>query len=95
MWWNFSTQPGAQLVHRVPPVGSGDFKLGSQVIVRESQVAVFFRDGKALDVFGPGRHTLSTQNIPILSRIYQHPVRRQQPVQGRGLLRQHGRHSWT
>ncbi len=54
------------LVVRVPPVGAGDFRLGSQVIVRESQAAVFFRDGKALDVFGPGRHTISTANIPLL-----------------------------
>ncbi len=54
------------LVVRVPPSGPGDFRLGSQLIVRESQAAVFFRDGKALDVFGPGRHTLTTANIPIL-----------------------------
>jgi membrane protease subunit (stomatin/prohibitin family) len=69
----FLDPTGRELVHRVPPVGSGDFKLGSQVIVRESQTAVFFRDGKALDVFGPGRHTLSTQNIPLLSRIINIP----------------------
>ncbi|MDX1437283.1 MAG: SPFH domain-containing protein, partial [Anaerolineales bacterium] len=43
-----------------------DFRIGSQVIVRESQSAVFFRDGNALDVFGPGRHTITTANIPIL-----------------------------
>ncbi len=55
-----------ELVHRIPEVGSGDFRLGSQVIVREAQAAVFFRDGKALDVFGPGRHTISTANIPLL-----------------------------
>ncbi len=54
------------LVVRVPPTGPGDFRLGSQLIVRESQRAVFFRDGKALDVFGPGRHTLTTANIPVL-----------------------------
>src|SRR5207237_4084867 len=41
--------------------------------VRESQVAVFFRDGKALDVFGPGRHTLSTANIPLLANILSIP----------------------
>jgi excisionase family DNA binding protein len=40
--------------------------MGSQVIVRESQRAVFFRDGKALDVFNAGRHTISTANIPLL-----------------------------
>src|SRR6478609_827475 len=69
----FLDPTGRELVHREPPYGSGDFKLGSQVIVRESQVAVFFRDGKALDVLGPGRHTLSTQNIPLLSRIINMP----------------------
>ncbi len=55
-----------ELVHRVPEVGAGYFRLGSQLIVRESQAAVFFRDGKALDVFGPGRHTITTANIPLL-----------------------------
>ncbi len=55
-----------QIVHRVPERGSGDFRIGSQLIVRESQAAVFFRDGKALDTFGPGRHTITTANIPLL-----------------------------
>lgn len=55
-----------EIVHRFPETGAGNFRLGSQVIVRESQVAVFFRDGKALDVFGPGRHTITTANIPLL-----------------------------
>src|SRR5512137_1426200 len=58
-----------QMVVRVPEVGSGDFRFGSAVIVRESQAAVFFRDGKALDVFGPGRHTITTANIPLLVNI--------------------------
>jgi excisionase family DNA binding protein len=55
-----------EIVHRFPETGSGDFRIGSQVIVRESQAAVFFRDGNSLDVFGPGRHTISTANIPLL-----------------------------
>jgi len=55
-----------EIVHRIPETGYGDFRIGSQVIVRESQSAVFFRDGHALDVFGPGRHTISTANIPVL-----------------------------
>jgi len=55
-----------EIVHRFPEEGSGDYRIGSQVIVRESQAAVFFRDGKALDVFGPGRHTITTANIPLL-----------------------------
>jgi len=53
-----------EIVHRFPESGYGDFRIGSQVIVRESQSAVFFRDGQALDVFGPGRHTIATANIP-------------------------------
>ncbi len=55
-----------EIVHRFPETGAGDFRLGSQVIVREAQTAVFFRDGKALDTFGPGRHTIATANIPFL-----------------------------
>jgi excisionase family DNA binding protein len=55
-----------ELVHRFPEQGIGDFRIGSQVIVRESQRAVFFRDGNALDVFGAGRHTIATANIPLL-----------------------------
>ena len=43
-----------------------DFNLGTQLIVHESQEAVFFRDGKALESFGAGRHTLETQNLPYL-----------------------------
>jgi excisionase family DNA binding protein len=55
-----------ELVHRFPEEGPGNFRIGSQLIVRESQTAVFFRDGNALDVFGPGRHTIVTYNIPLL-----------------------------
>lgn len=55
-----------ELVHRFPESGPGNFRIGSQVIVRESQTAVFFRDGRSLDTFGPGRHIISTGNIPIL-----------------------------
>lgn len=55
-----------EIVHRFPEMGPGNFRIGSQVIVRESQSAVFFRDGNALDVFGPGRHTIVTYNIPLI-----------------------------
>src|SRR5512133_2093179 len=55
-----------EIVHRFPEVGVADLRIGSQVIVRESQRAVFYRDGKALDVLGPGRHTITTANIPFL-----------------------------
>jgi len=55
-----------ELVRHFPEEGIADLRMGSQVIVRESQKAVFFRDGKALDVFDAGRHTISTANIPLL-----------------------------
>jgi excisionase family DNA binding protein len=58
-----------EIVHRFPEVGAGDFRIGSQVIVRESQAAVFFRDGQALDVFRAGRHTITTANIPLLINL--------------------------
>jgi excisionase family DNA binding protein len=58
-----------ELVHRFPETGVADLRIGSQVIVRESQQAVFFRDGKALDSFGPGRHTITTANIPLLVNL--------------------------
>ena len=46
-----------EIVHHFPETGVADIRWGSQLIVRESQNAIFMRDGKALDVFGPGRHT--------------------------------------
>ena len=51
-----------------------DFNMGSQLIVHESQEAIFFRDGKALDLFGAGRYTLSTQNLPGLEHLYKLPT---------------------
>ncbi len=60
---------GKELVHRIPEDGSGEIKWGAQMTVRESQTAVFFYNGKAYDAFGPGRHTLKTANIPLLTKI--------------------------
>ena len=51
-----------------------DFNLGSQLIVHESQEAIFFRDGQALDLFGAGRYTLETQQLPILEKLYKLPT---------------------
>ncbi|WP_099210683.1 SPFH domain-containing protein [Thermococcus henrietii] len=44
-------------------------KWGAQLIVHEYEVAVFMRDGKIYDVLGPGRHTLTTQNLPLLYKL--------------------------
>lgn len=51
-----------------------DFNYGSQLIVHESQEAVFFRDGQALDLFGAGRYTLETQQLPLLEKVYKLPT---------------------
>ncbi len=48
---------------------SEDFNTGSQLIVHEGQEAIFFLNGQALDTFGPGRHELETQNLPLLSNV--------------------------
>jgi membrane protease subunit (stomatin/prohibitin family) len=62
---------GNDMVYRFPT--NEDIKMGAQLIVAESQAAVFFRDGKALDVFGAGRHTLSTLNLPFFTKLMSWP----------------------
>ena len=51
-----------------------DFNTTSQLIVHESQEAIFFMNGQALDLFGPGRYTLETQNIPLLKKFANIPT---------------------
>lgn len=66
-------QAGTEVAHRIPEKGSGEFKLGAQVIVRDSQAAVFYSGGVACDALGPGRHTLTTKNVPILTKLLSLP----------------------
>jgi membrane protease subunit (stomatin/prohibitin family) len=62
-WQNVGSE---DIVWRYP---TEDITWGAQLIVHEYEMAVFFRDGKAYDVFGPGRHTLTTLNLPILTSL--------------------------
>ena len=64
----FLDDSGNVLVKRMPEKGQLEIKWGSQLTVRESQDAVFFRDGKSLDVFTAGRHVLKTQNVPVVGK---------------------------
>jgi membrane protease subunit (stomatin/prohibitin family) len=66
-------ETGQELVRRIPEMGSGEIKFGAQLIVRENQTGVFFYQGRACHVFGPGRHTLKTANIPILTKLLSVP----------------------
>lgn len=64
----FLDDTGNVLVKRIPDKGQLEIIWGSQLTVRESQEAVFFRDGKALDIFSAGRHILKTQNVPVVGK---------------------------
>ncbi|MCX7427439.1 MAG: SPFH domain-containing protein [Planctomycetia bacterium] len=65
----FFDESNQSIVERVPASGSTDIKLGAQLIVQETQEAIFFREGKAMDAFQAGRHTLTTANVPLITRI--------------------------
>lgn len=73
-------ESGQEIVKRLPSTGSGEIKFGAQLTVRESQAALLFYKGKACDAFGPGRHTLKTGNIPIITKLLSAPWGMQSPL---------------
>lgn len=73
-------ETGDEIVQRLPEQGSGEIKFGAQLTVRESQAAILFYKGRACDPFGPGRHTLKTANLPILTKILSIPWRGDSPL---------------
>lgn len=56
------------MVYRFP-VKNQEIKMGAQLTVRESQSAIFVNEGQIADVFTPGRYTLTTENMPVLTKI--------------------------
>ncbi|MBK7179191.1 MAG: SPFH domain-containing protein [Chloroflexi bacterium] len=58
-----------EIVQKFPQGGLGDIKLGSQLIVNPGETCVFVRGGEPMGTFTPGRHTLTTENIPLLTDL--------------------------
>jgi membrane protease subunit (stomatin/prohibitin family) len=75
----FLDPKGDVLAARVPEDGYGELRLGSQCIVREGQLAFFARDGQLLDMLIPGRHTITTANIPLLVNFIKLPFGSRSP----------------
>ena len=65
----FQDPSGEIMVARRPEEGTAELVSGSQLIVQDGQIAAFFHDGKPTDGFRAGRYNLSTQNLPVLSKL--------------------------
>ncbi len=73
---DYIDQSNQSLIARVPESGTAAIQFGAQLIVQQNQEAIFFRDGRAMDSFGPGRHTLTTANLPIVGKLLTIPFER-------------------
>ncbi len=65
----FQDPAGDVMAVRLPPDGDAVIEWGSQLVVREGQTALFLKDGQLAAAFNPGRYTLTTQNIPVLTKF--------------------------
>jgi membrane protease subunit (stomatin/prohibitin family) len=63
------TEPSDDVLAYRFPVAKNEIKDGAQLTVRESQAALFVDEGEAADVFGAGRHELTSDNLPILTKL--------------------------
>lgn len=70
----FQDPTGEIMVARMPQEGTGEYTMGSQLIVQDGQLAAFYRDGRLTDGFKPGRYSLNTQNLPILTKLLNLPT---------------------
>ncbi|MEZ7890513.1 MAG: SPFH domain-containing protein [Candidatus Wallbacteria bacterium] len=75
----FLDNSGQVIACRLPGDDSGEIKYGAQLIVQQNQRAIFVKDGKFLDSFGAGRHTLVTENIPFLTKLLSLPYNFKSP----------------
>ena len=73
---DYIDQSNQSLIARVPESGTAAIQFGAQLIVQQNQEAIFFRDGRAMDSFGPGRHTLTTANLPVIGKLLTIPFER-------------------
>ncbi len=70
----FQDHTGEIMVSRIPQDGTAEIIMGSQLIVQDGQLAIFYRDGRPTDGFKAGRYTLSTQNLPIITKLLNFPM---------------------